>query len=130
MSDASCLASIKPSLPTERGSSINRNPGSIRTRNSKVQQLIQFAYKVQEYQVTGGPGWVRSDGYDIVAKFDQPEDAPKLSNAVSMAQTNSRLRNLLVERFLLKMREETKELPIYSIILGKIGHKLKKCGSR
>ena len=119
------VASIKPSSPTERGSSINRNPGSLITRNFKVQQLIQVAYRVQEYQVTGGPGWVKSDGYDIVGKFDQPEDAPKLSNAVSMAQTNSRLRNLLVERFLLKMREETKELPIYSITLGKNGHKLK-----
>ncbi len=119
------VASIKPSSPTERGSSTNRNLGSLRTRNFKVQQLIQSAYRVQQYQVNGGPSWVRSDGYDIVAKFDQPENAPKLSNEMSLAQTNSRLRNLLVERFSLKMHEETKELPIYSITLGKNGHKLK-----
>ncbi len=119
------VATIRPSPLTERGYSINPNPGSFRARNVKVQQLIQFTYGIQDYQVIGGSGWVRTEGYAIVANFELLDNAPKLSSAAALEQMRSRVGNLLKERFRLKLREEMKELPIYSIILVKSRHKLK-----
>ena len=74
------VASIRPTQETGGNSGINQKNGGMSTHNAKVIQLLQFAYSVQPYQIIGGPGWMRTDGYDIAAKFDQPEGAVKLSS--------------------------------------------------
>ncbi len=119
------VASIRPTQETGGNSGINQKNGGMSTHNAKVIQLLQFAYSVQNYQIIGGPGWMRTDGYDIVAKFEQAEGAVKLSSKAETAETKARLRSLLSDRFQLKLREESKELPIYAITIGKNGHKLK-----
>ena len=73
------------------------------------------AYNVRDYQMSPeGPGWIRSDRYDIVAKVDG-EGRP------TMDQVRQMLQKLLADRFQLKLHRETKELPVYALVIGKKG---------
>jgi uncharacterized protein (TIGR03435 family) len=74
------------------------------------------AYNVKGYQITG-PKWLDSERFDIVAKV--PKGATKEEARVM-------LQNLLAERFKLSLHRETKELPVYGLVVGKNGSKLKE----
>jgi uncharacterized protein (TIGR03435 family) len=73
-------------------------------------------YKVPTQQITGGPGWLDTDGYDIEAKADHaygPDDLRMM------------FQNLLADRFKLKFHKEIKEGPVYVLTVDKSGSKLK-----
>jgi len=113
-------ASIKPSAPIAMGRvmvGVEMMPGGrISMGGVTVSLLIQQAFQVREFQVVGGPDWVRSEGYDIVAK---PEGAATPEQVRIMLQT------LLKDRFKLQFHKETKELPTYALVVAKGGPKLK-----
>jgi uncharacterized protein (TIGR03435 family) len=67
-------------------------------------------------QVLGGPGWIDSDRYDIVAKAE--------GNPPQAQLYGSMLRALLEDRFKLKVHRETKEVPVYLLTVAKSGTKL------
>jgi uncharacterized protein (TIGR03435 family) len=73
------------------------------------------AYGVKDYQIAG-PDWLNSAGYDVVATI--PHDATE-------AQLPLMLQTLLAERFKLTLHHETKDLPVYALVVGKNGPKLK-----
>src|SRR5689334_560377 len=129
------VASVKPSAPDARGMSIQIQPGGgLRVSNATLRLLLTFAYDVREFQLSGGPGWIGSEHYDIVARPDRsesaettPVDPRKMSDGEmkTMAeQIRERLRALLAERFQLTVHRETKEAPIYVLVVGKNGPKL------
>ena len=74
-----------------------------------------FAYRILPFQISGGPSWLDSLHYDIVAK---PEQRPNRS------ETQEMLQSLLAERFQLEVHRETKELPIYALVLARKDGKL------
>lgn len=124
------VASIRPNTGEGRGTHINTGATSFRATNITLQHLIQFTYAVQDYQVTGGPGWLRDDRFDIVAKYEQPEDAAVAAlDQKGGEKRNERiraaLRNLLADRFQLRVHQESKDLPIYALVIDKGGSKLK-----
>jgi uncharacterized protein (TIGR03435 family) len=82
--------------------------------------LISVAYKVQDFQVVGAPGWVNSDRYDIEAKAS---DAAA-SQGTAIIQ-GAMLQSLLEDRFKLIVRRETRELSVYELTVAKSGSKLK-----
>jgi uncharacterized protein (TIGR03435 family) len=114
------VASIKPSEPAANGVfmvRIGASPGGRWTASGiTVGMLIQNAYDVKDYQISGGPSWLNSERYDIVAKADTPN--------LTRENTKVLLQSLLKERFNLQFHRETKELPIYALVVGKGGHKL------
>jgi bla regulator protein blaR1 len=62
---------VKPSNHDAPGMGIRRQPGGrFNTINTPVRVLITFAYQIQNFQVVGGPDWVGSDRFDIVAKME------------------------------------------------------------
>jgi uncharacterized protein (TIGR03435 family) len=77
--------------------------------------LIRMAYDVKPYQVSG-PDWMASARFDITAKL--PDGATK-------DQVNECLRALLADRFKLTIHHESRERPIYALIVGKGGSRLK-----
>jgi uncharacterized protein (TIGR03435 family) len=78
--------------------------------------LIPIAFKLKPYQVSG-PDWLKgSQRFDILATL--PEGSNK-------DQVPEMLQSLLAERFQLKYHRETRELPIYALVVSKSGHKLK-----
>lgn len=123
------VASIKPTAAQGNGTDIHTNQTGLRTSNTSLFTLIQLAYGVQNYQISGGPGWVRDARFDVTAKYEQAEvDLPNTEGrgrAAQQERLRSRVRNLLAERFQLKLREEMKDLPVYGLVIDKGGHKLK-----
>jgi uncharacterized protein (TIGR03435 family) len=85
-------------------------------RDVTLVKLIATAYGVPEENVVGGPGWIASDLYDIVAKV--PE-------GTNMAAASLMLRSLLTDRFGLVIHEGTYPIPRYVLTVGKGGSKLK-----
>jgi uncharacterized protein (TIGR03435 family) len=74
-----------------------------------------MAYYARPDTVTGGPGWMDSDRFDVVAKAGQttpPDDLRRM------------LQTLLEERFKLVIHKEPKIMPAYVLMLGKSGPKL------
>jgi bla regulator protein blaR1 len=126
------VASVKPSDPQARGTRIGLSPGGIFTAtNITVKGLIQQAWDVRGFQISGGPGWLDTERYDITAKGDGPglseEEMGKLPEAQRnklMEEILMRLRALLADRFQLKPHRDTKELPVYALIVAKGGPKI------
>ena len=81
----------------------------------RVRALLQFAYNVQDFLVSGGPGWMGSDRFDVDAKADGP---------LTVEQGRVLVQGMLEERFQLKVRRETATKPIYALVIGKKGPKL------
>jgi len=90
--------------------------------NISLQNLIASAYGVRQDLISGGPGWVGSQGFDVDAKV-AGEDVAAMKK-LSGRQRNSMLQALLADRFHLKVHMETKVLPIYDLVVGKGGPKL------
>jgi uncharacterized protein (TIGR03435 family) len=84
-------------------------------RDATMLQLIEAAYGVSEDMIGGGPGWVNSDLFDVVAK---------VPDGTTMATANLMLQTLLAERFSLKIHQGTSPVPRYVLSVGK-GSKLK-----
>jgi uncharacterized protein (TIGR03435 family) len=114
------VASIKPAPPGPRNTTTEFEPGGrFRAVGAPLRALIQVAYAVQDFQVVGGPGWADSEPYDVVAK-------PAAGVTLDRNQVKMAIQALLVSRFQLKIHRATKDLPIYSLVVGKNGPKLAK----
>jgi len=110
------VASVKLSdMPA--GSWFRFLPGGRLSAMSWIKQVIQVAYGVEDYQVTGGPGWLSTDRYDIEAKSEDP--------AAGKPEMTVMLQSLLADRFKLKFRRETRDVPVYDLVVGKSGLKVK-----
>lgn len=92
------------------------SPGHIDYSNVTLRGLIGVAYNVKDFQISA-PDWVSGEGYDILAKV--PPHTTK-------EQFAPMLRSLLAERFHLVVHRDTKELPVYALIVAKNGPKLKE----
>lgn len=119
------VASIKPAAPGARGDLCYIVPGGAMTiHNETLKQMISCAWHVPSFRISGGPAWLDSARFDISAK---PENPPKAGDLPLMFQA---LQTLLADRFQLKVRQETTELPIYELVMarkdGKLGPSLAK----
>jgi uncharacterized protein (TIGR03435 family) len=111
------VASVKPN--TSGSNMISVRPpvgGRFTATNARLKMLIGLAYNVKTAQISGGPQWLGSDGYDIAAKAADPN--------TNLDQLRPMLQTLLENRFQLKVHRETKEMPIYVLMLAKNASKL------
>lgn len=113
------VATIKPSKPDEPGKAFLWRGGQFITVNTTVNDLIKFAYGVQEKQIIGGPDWLSSQKFDIAGKPDVP-GTPSSDQLKGMAQ------KLLADRFQLKFHRDKKELSAYVLTVAKSGNKMKQ----
>ena len=117
-------ASIKPAAPMTpgrmmigmRGGPGTPSPGQMTFNNVSLAQIMQRAYDVKSYQLSG-PDWMSSARFDISAKV--PAGTTK-------AQSKVMLQNLLADRFKLVLHHSTKESSIYALLVAKGGPKLKE----
>jgi len=118
------VASVKPSQSVREGYSIhNEAGGRFVVTNATLAGLIQYALPAQDYQVVGGPGWIRDARFDIQATGGQSDNDVK--NAERFARIRARLRHLLEDRFQLQLREEQREMPVYALEVEKSGVRMK-----
>jgi uncharacterized protein (TIGR03435 family) len=93
-----------------------KDPGRIRYPYLTLKNLLTIAYDVKTFQVSG-PAFLDTDRFDVVATM-----APDTTKE----QFRLMLQNLLAERFKLTIHRESKELPMYSLVVGKGGPKMKE----
>lgn len=110
---------------------IHRNPsGGLNTRisisggrftatNASLKTLIRNAYDILSFQLTGGPRWLDTDMYDVAATTGSAEK-------ISPDRLKLLLQNLLADRFRLRVHWETREGPVYALVLDKNGPKFKE----
>lgn len=89
--------------------------GMLRATATTLQFLLEWAYGIQPSQHAGGPSWMETDRYDIVAKAE--------GNATD-AEMRLLTQRLLAERFKLKLHREKKDVSAYMLRLGKTAPKL------
>jgi uncharacterized protein (TIGR03435 family) len=100
--------------PHVEGGPGTTDPGRIAYTNVQLNLLLRDAYGLRLNQITG-PDWIEIDGFDVVAKI--PPNA-------TMGQFREMLRNLLTERFRLRVHKETRDGSIYTLVVNKGGAKL------
>ena len=98
------VASVRPNTANDRIVSINVGPGGrFAARGYTLVLLMQRAYGVMDWNVSGGPGWIRTDRYDVSAKAI-------VEGNLTETQLRPMLQRLLAERFKLRLRPpEVKE---------------------
>jgi len=119
-------AVIKPFVPPTggrmmlleggRGGPGPNDPGRIHYPTITIKNLLTTAYSVKDFQISG-PAWLSEERFDILATM--PPETTK-------EQFHIMLQNLLAERFKVTIHRETKELPIYSLVVAKNGPKMKE----
>ena len=93
--------------------------------NATVMQLLQYAYILPESRILDAPAWTKSAKYDIEGKSD-PGFAEKLAAlpySEAKAQLLKMVQTLLTDRFHLAAHLESRELPVYDLVVSKGGAK-------
>ena len=119
------VASIKTNRSANGMERIGFTPDGFTATGATLQMLIGLAYGVQDKQISGGPNWLNSEKFDIETRMDDAV-ADELRE-FSFDQRNlasQPLQALLAERFKLKLHRETKEFPVYALIIAKNGPKI------
>jgi uncharacterized protein (TIGR03435 family) len=122
-------ASVKPHAPGDNRFIPPRFlAGGRFASNAPLQLVISVAYDLpvnQSIRLSGAPDWARSMDavYDIEATGAFP---PGLSAQARNDRMRLMLQTLLADRFKLAIHRETKEMPVYALVVGKGGPKLQK----
>lgn len=108
------VASVRRNTSGDGRTMLAPQPGGRLTGiNATPAMLIRFAYDLPDlpdFQVSGGPDWLDNERFDVNAKAEG--DPP-------VAQKRLMLRRLLAERFKLTAHTETRELPIYALVIAR-----------
>jgi bla regulator protein BlaR1 len=125
------VASVKPAPANAdpRGGGLDFLPnGRVSARSAPLFGLVAMAYSVpfQGPRLTGLPKELAWELYDIEAVAPAGAIPAGASKRVRDQILKRMLQTLLEERFKMQIRRETKELPVYAIVVGKNGPKLKK----
>jgi len=106
------VASIRPSAPagdTKVNVGLHIDGARVSFNSLSLKDYIAFAYEVKDHQISG-PEWLASERFDI---------AGTLPPGTERGQVRAMVKNLLAERFGLKLHTESREFPVYAIIRGK-----------
>jgi hypothetical protein len=116
------VASVKRNID---GGPTTFNPqatGQFTVINFPFATLITAAYQLQPYQLQGAPSWTGDERYDINARLD-PRIASRLQPDGHPPTWALALRNLLTERARLAFHRETREMPIYALVMARADRK-------
>src|SRR5262245_3213303 len=112
------VASVKPNLLDDHIVQVRVGPGpTFMARGYTLVLLIQRAYGVMDWNVTGGPAWIRTDRWDVNATAD-------IAGDLKEAALQPRLATLLAERFKLRLHETTQDMSAYALQVARGGPKL------
>jgi uncharacterized protein (TIGR03435 family) len=111
------VASVKPNRSGPGPSAIRTSAGRITMENVSLKKVTLWAYDIpddREYALVG-PDWLTTEHFDIQANFPsntRPEQVRSMTQA------------LLAERFKLALHQESRQLPIYVLVVAKNGPKI------
>jgi uncharacterized protein (TIGR03435 family) len=115
------VSSVKPNKDGGP-SSVRVTPGGmLSVTNNTLRNIIRNAWNITNDQIVGGPEWIDTERFDITAKASKP---------FGQDEARAMLQALLAERFGLATHHETRELPVYLLVLarkdGALGPQMKK----
>ena len=117
------VASIKPNKSGQLAMSAHGEPGGrFVAQNLSLKDLVALAYKVRDFQISGGPSWMSADRFDVIARADR--DLPPLQVDGRVGPLELMLQSLLVERFKLVARTETQERPLFTLVMARSDRRL------
>jgi uncharacterized protein (TIGR03435 family) len=90
--------------------------GRFTATNVNLKMLVMRAWKVKNFEISGGPGWIDSDRYDVAATAAE-------SN-IAEDQFKAMLQALIRDRFRFAAHRESREMPIYALSAVRNGSKL------
>ena len=110
------VASVKPNQQLGQPSNNwQQAPSRTDYHNSQIAQLIKAAWGDFSLPIEGGPRWIVTDRYDVVVSF--PVDTPAATRTLM-------LRALLMDRFKLAAHLETREVPIYNLVMARYDRRI------
>lgn len=113
-------AAVKPSHSASGDGGIRFDPGLLTATNVPLRFIITFAYRIRDFQLSGAPGWIDSERYDISAKAE---------GTVTPEQMRLMLQSLLEDRFQLKVRRKTEQKPALLLMQAKGAIRLRESGA-
>jgi uncharacterized protein (TIGR03435 family) len=114
------VAVLKPSSPDERLMYRLLPGGRYLATGLSLKALIANAYSIPEFLVSGGPAWCDSDKFNIEATATNP--LPPWPD--SQRELSLMLQSLLEDRFRLTSHRETRDQPVYELVVDRRGSKL------
>jgi bla regulator protein BlaR1 len=123
--------SIKPSHSAGEFRHTQLTPHGISYDNVSVKELIERAYGILGYQISGAPDWLSTDRYDVQANSSQllrpvaMQDG-KPAKLPSPGLQTQMLRTLLADRFNLRLQEQSRVLPVYDLTIASSGIRFAK----
>jgi len=122
---AECQAqTAKPTASQGNGTSIRISNGSLTVTGATLKQLITMCCGILDFQISGGPGWIMTDRFDVEAKAEAPARLPEGQRRTDAQlkvfddQFKERVQSMLADRFQLQVHESTKEMSIYALVQG------------
>lgn len=115
------VASVKPHDGPMYRLGVSTTGSRLSADAANILMLVMFAYNLKNYQVTGSAPLLKEDNtrWDIVAK-SEGDGAP------SRDEFRQMMKLLLADRFKLTTHSETREMPVYELVLAKNGPKFKE----
>jgi uncharacterized protein (TIGR03435 family) len=126
------VSSIKPNTGGPGPTMIQMPPtGRVNILNASVRMMLRSSYRLQDYQIIGGPDWMNSDRFDIQTSppsgyQPEPPGLPCLGPDCPLTAVQIMMQGMLADRFQLKSHRETRELPVYELTIARGGFKLKE----
>jgi uncharacterized protein (TIGR03435 family) len=101
-------------------------PEGVHASDATLATLVVYAYSLRTEDQVTGPDWLRTERFDVVAKMSAADIAEmqKLSSAEGTTRRALMMQALLADRFQLKAHAETKQVPVYELVVAKGGSKL------
>jgi uncharacterized protein (TIGR03435 family) len=106
------VASVKVNRSGLSGGALSSRANGFTAINETVRQLVIVAYGTEFFRVLGGPDWIASERFDVQART---------ATEVPVEDLRLMLRALLADRFRLVARTETRQLPIYELVVSADG---------
>jgi uncharacterized protein (TIGR03435 family) len=123
------VTTVKVNKSGSSGSHSSMNNGRFSATNILLKNLIEYqAYDVPEPRILGAPKWLSSERFDIESKVDSAveEKMQALSREQRRAQRQAMFQQLLADRFKMAVHWETRDLPVYALVVAKNGPSLHK----
>ena len=117
------VVSIKPSQPGAQNRLPRISPGRVELCNTTLRRLVASAYSRFPFdprEVVGGPAWIDSERFDIVATMERP---PQFDQPGMLGELNAMLRALIENRFGVKVHNEQREGDVYTLTFARSDRK-------
>ena len=115
------VATIKPS-PAGTPTAVQIQGNRFATEGTTFLDLFKYAYAIHDDQLVGGPAWLRSEKFDVLAD-------PETETRPSSDQMKMAVQQMLTDRFHLVMHREKRLLPVYLLLRTSEALRLTKSGA-